>query len=83
MARQSRNSDDVDKFVGNRSLPAAVVLHLQQGNHVTHILLCIIHGIAAKHSKWLQSNEMTLAVYKALIWQACPSSICKLQSCRT
>ena len=67
-------SDDVDKFIGNGSLPAAIVLHLQRGNHVTRILLRVIHGITTEHGKRSkQSNETKLAAYRALISQACPS----------
>jgi hypothetical protein len=47
-------SDDVDKLVGNGSLPTAVVLQLQRGNHVTRILLRAIHGVATRNHKRLK-----------------------------
>jgi hypothetical protein len=46
-------SDDVDKLIGNGSLPTAIVLHLQRRNHITRILLCVIHGITTRNDKQL------------------------------
>jgi hypothetical protein len=46
-----RTSDNIDKLVGNSSLPATIVLHLQRGDHVTRILLRAIHSIATETHK--------------------------------
>jgi hypothetical protein len=46
-----RTGDNVDKLVGNSSLPAAIVLHLQRGDHVARIFLRAIHSIATENHK--------------------------------